>query len=108
MNLFLILNYQGIISDHWKWHGSKVLKEAGSSGSLVLNNQAYKPSSDGVLIYFTASSGDLSNELGRVENAGKILLQKRQISEDAGYMALFSDWEGVTGLLCVPVNNLYI
>ena len=68
---------------------------AGSSGSLVLNNQAYKPSSDGVLIYFTASSGDLSNELSKVENAGgKILLQKRQISEEAGYMALFSDSEG--------------
>jgi predicted enzyme related to lactoylglutathione lyase len=67
----------------------------GSPGSLVLNEKNYKPSSDGVLIYFTAQSGDLSNELSRVEKAGgKILISKRQISEDVGYMALLTDTEG--------------
>jgi hypothetical protein len=67
----------------------------GSPGSLVFNEKAYKPSQDGVLLYFTAHSGDVSNELGRVENAGgKILLPKTHISEDVGYMALFSDSEG--------------
>jgi len=68
---------------------------AGASGSLVYNERAYKPSMDGVLIYFTALSGDLSIELGKVEKSGgKIILQKTQISEEVGYMALFSDSEG--------------
>jgi hypothetical protein len=68
---------------------------SGSAGSLVFNKQAYKPSSDGILIYFTARSGDVSTELGKVTKAGgKILLPKTKISDDVGYMALFSDSEG--------------
>ena len=56
---------------------------------------AYKPSTDGVLVYFTAHSGDLANELSRVENAGgKVLQGKKQISEEYGYMALITDSEG--------------
>ena len=67
----------------------------GASGALVLNEKFYKPSRDGILIYFTPPSGDLSNELARVENAGgKILIPKKQISEDIGYMALIPDSEG--------------
>jgi uncharacterized protein len=69
--------------------------KAGTTGSLVYNERAYKPSMEGVLIYFTAISGDLSIELGKVESSGgKILLPKTQISEEVGYMALFSDSEG--------------
>jgi len=69
--------------------------DSGAAGSLVLNEKSYKPSPDGVLIYFTAQSGDLSNELGKVEQAGgKILIQRRQISEDVGYMAVILDTEG--------------
>jgi predicted enzyme related to lactoylglutathione lyase len=35
------------------------------------------------------------NELARVEDAGgKILVPKKQISEDVGYMAVFIDTEG--------------
>jgi hypothetical protein len=68
---------------------------SGSPGALVYNESAYKPSRDGVLIYFTAGSGDLSIELSKVESSGgKILLPKRQISEKVGYMALISDSEG--------------
>ena len=68
---------------------------SGSPGSLVSNQRAYKPSQDGVLIYFTAHSGDVSNELARVEKAGgKILLPRTQISEEVGFMALISDSEG--------------
>lgn len=67
----------------------------GSGGSLVHLETAYKPSTDGVLVYFTAHSGDLSNELSRVEAAGgKVLLEKRLITEDIGYMGLFLDSEG--------------
>jgi uncharacterized protein len=67
----------------------------GSGASLVFNKENYKPSRDGVLIYITASSGDLSNELGKVEKAGgKVLMPKTQISEEYGFMALFIDPEG--------------
>jgi hypothetical protein len=67
----------------------------GSGGSLVHYPAAYKPSTDGVLVYFTAHSGDLANELSRIEAAGGQVLQgKTQISEDHGYMALFIDSEG--------------
>ena len=67
----------------------------GSPGSLVHHPEYYKPSTDGVVIYLTAHSGDLNNELSRVEEAGgKILQPKTQISEDYGYMALIIDSEG--------------
>lgn len=69
--------------------------QIGSAGSLVKSEKNYKPSTDGVLIYFTAQSGDLSNELGKVEKAGgKIVLQKKLISEDYGFIALVIDTEG--------------
>ena len=67
----------------------------GSGGSLVRHPDYYKPSADGTLVYFTAHSGDLNNELGRVETAGgKVLQKKTLITEDIGYMALFIDTEG--------------
>ncbi len=66
----------------------------GAGGSLA-KAKGYKPSKDGVLIYMTATSGDLANELGRVEAAGgKIREPKKLITEDIGYMAVFIDTEG--------------
>jgi predicted enzyme related to lactoylglutathione lyase len=68
---------------------------AGSPGSLVYMPDFYTPSANGVLIYLTAHSGDLNNELSRVEEAGgKILQGKKQISEEYGHMALLLDTEG--------------
>jgi predicted enzyme related to lactoylglutathione lyase len=67
----------------------------GSGGSLVYYPESYKPSDDGVLVYLTAHSGDLANELSRVKEAGgKVLQGKTQISEEHGYMALILDTEG--------------
>jgi uncharacterized protein len=67
----------------------------GASGSLVLNDELHKPSNEGVLIYFTAQSGDLSVELSRVEGAGgKVHLPKTLITDDIGYMAIIEDTEG--------------
>lgn len=67
----------------------------GSPGSLVYHEDFYKPSKNGVLIYLTAHSGDLDNELSRVEEAGGTILQgKKQISEEYGFMALILDSEG--------------
>ncbi len=69
--------------------------QIGSAGSLVKSEGNYNPSTEGVLIYFTAQSGDLSIELARVEKAGgKILRPKIQISETHGFMALVLDTEG--------------
>jgi hypothetical protein len=67
----------------------------GSPGSLVFHKEMYQPSAQGSLLYFTAHSGDLNEELGRVKDAGgKVLQEKTLIAEEIGYMALFKDSEG--------------
>jgi predicted enzyme related to lactoylglutathione lyase len=54
----------------------------GSPASLVYHKEFYKPSTDGMLIYFTSQSGDLSNELSKVEPAGgKVLMQKNLLQK---------------------------
>jgi len=66
----------------------------GAPGSLV-KHEAYTPSSDGTVVYFTSPSGDLVNELAKVEQAGgKVLKEKTLITEDIGYMCLLLDTEG--------------
>lgn len=72
-----------------------VEKGLGTSGSLVRYEHGYKPSVDGILIYMTSPSGDLATELSRVNNAGgKVLSEKKLITEEIGYMGLFIDSEG--------------
>jgi predicted enzyme related to lactoylglutathione lyase len=67
----------------------------GCAGALVRFPEAYKPSTDGVVIYFTAFSGDVAVELSRVEAAGgKVLMARKLISEEIGYMGMFLDTEG--------------
>jgi predicted enzyme related to lactoylglutathione lyase len=67
--------------------------DEGVSGALCAGAD-YKPSMDGALIYLNANP-DLNETLNKVEAAGgKILLAKRQISPEYGYMALFTDSEG--------------
>jgi len=67
----------------------------GAMGSLVCHKDFYKPSQDGVLIYLSSPSGDINNELSRIEAAGgKLLKSKTLISQDVGYMGLFIDSEG--------------
>lgn len=67
----------------------------GAPGSLVYFPELYKPSTEGVVVYFTAFSGDLAVELSRVEEAGgKVLKEKTLINEEIGYMGLFQDSEG--------------
>jgi hypothetical protein len=67
----------------------------GSAGSLVYHEEFYKPSTDGILIYFSSHTRDLSNELSKVESSGgKILIPRTLIKEDIGYMAVFMDTEG--------------
>lgn len=67
----------------------------GSPGTLAKHADNYIPSVDGVLIYLTAHSGDLDNELARVEpNGGRVIQPKTKISDEYGNMALFIDSEG--------------
>ncbi len=65
----------------------------GASGMLVLHPEFYHPSKEGVLVYF--SSSDLNQELSRIENAGgKIIVPRKEISPEVGFMAVFMDTEG--------------
>jgi len=68
----------------------------GISGSLVKSEGNYIPSSThGAVVYFNSQSGDVSDELARVEAAGGEILQpKTLISNEIGYMALVLDSEG--------------
>ena len=67
-----------------------------AAGSLVHHAEFYRPSStDGVLIYFTSPSGDVANELDKVEQfGGKLLRHKTPVGEAFGFMGLFLDSEG--------------
>lgn len=67
----------------------------GSAGSLVYNKKFYQPSAKGILIYFTALSGDVAKELSRVRKAGgKVIMPKKLITKELGHMAVFLDSEG--------------
>ncbi|MFH1802838.1 MAG: VOC family protein [archaeon] len=66
----------------------------GATGSLVKHDEHYRPCNTGTLVYFTAHSGDLKNELGRVEDAGgKVMQEKTQLGEN-GFVAFVLDTEG--------------
>ena len=66
-----------------------------ATGSLVKHPEFYKPSLEGTLAYFDSPSGNLENDLNEVDAAGgKVVICKKQISPDHGYMAVFYDTEG--------------
>lgn len=68
---------------------------SGAAGSLVYHKEFYKPSTDGTLVYLMSQTGDLSDELSRIEGAGgQVLVPKTLIAENYGYMAVFLDSEG--------------
>jgi predicted enzyme related to lactoylglutathione lyase len=67
----------------------------GSPGSLVRDEAFYTPGQEGPLIYFSSQTGDLNDEVKKVEAAGgKVISPKKLIAEDIGYMALIIDSEG--------------
>lgn len=70
-------------------------KLPGSPGGLI-KHPVYKPSlTRGVLIYFSSMVGDLRQELSRVKKSGgKIIMPRKLISPDIGYMAIIKDSEG--------------
>jgi uncharacterized protein len=74
---------------------TEVKDSIGATGSLVHHPGYYKPSTDGVLIYFTSFAGDVNIELSRAEGAGgTVVMEKKLITPEIGYMAIFEDTEG--------------
>ncbi|HRD07019.1 MAG: VOC family protein [Saprospiraceae bacterium] len=66
-----------------------------TTGALVYHPDFYQPSgTTGCLIYLNANP-DLQIVLDRINaNGGTILVPKTQISDEYGFMAVFSDTEG--------------
>jgi uncharacterized protein len=65
----------------------------GVGGSLV-KGASYKPTQEGAVIYLNANP-DLAIVESRIEKAGgKVVISKRLITDELGYMGLFIDSEG--------------
>ncbi|MCH9030981.1 MAG: VOC family protein [candidate division Zixibacteria bacterium] len=63
-------------------------------GCAIVSGEGYTPGAQGAIVYLNAGP-DLQVVADRVEKAGgKIIQDKKQISEEYGYMALFLDCEG--------------
>jgi len=63
-------------------------------GGTLIQHEWYKPSASGVLVYLNAEP-DLEKVLSNVEKAGgKVLIRKKMISPEIGYMGVFDDTEG--------------
>ena len=64
-----------------------------NSGALACG-KSYKPSQSGGLIYLNGGK-DLSEILNRVQKAGgKVLLEKKFLAKEAGFIGYFTDTEG--------------
>lgn len=64
------------------------------SGSLICVPSFYQPGVAGPMLYLDGDP-DLSLALAKVEaSGGKILIPKRQISPERGFMGVFQDTEG--------------
>ena len=80
----------GLIMAWFPWDESL----GGAGGSLVFHQQFYHPSREsGPLVYFSCE--DCALELEKIRAAGgEVMIPKRQISPEIGYMAVFLDTEG--------------
>lgn len=92
-NVFEIeINLQQLDGIEMGWFPNKN-QQGMATGSLIKAGAHYKPSQDGILIYFVCK--DVANEIGRVKTAGGyVISDKTLISENHGYMAYFKDSEG--------------
>lgn len=63
-------------------------------GAAICWGEGYDAGTSGPVVYLDANP-DLTVILGKIENAGgKIIQEKKQISPEHGFMALFLDSEG--------------
>ena len=73
----------------------------GKLSGAIAKHENYKPSMDGVKIYFNGNP-DLADAFSRVEAAGgSIIMPKTTISPEIGSMAFFTDTEGN----CVAIHS---
>ena len=92
----MILNYtMPVVVNEAAFKLGMLPSEANGAGGGIIWSAAYKPSkTDGVLIYLNGNP-DLQEILSRIPDAGgNILIEKRQISPQFGFMAMFIDTEG--------------
>lgn len=69
------------------------MKGYANSGAIV-QGEGYIPSDKGALIYFNGGD-DLKVIQDRIRPAGgKVIMEKRKISDDIGFMSIFLDTEG--------------
>ncbi|MBA3647299.1 MAG: VOC family protein [Chitinophagales bacterium] len=92
-----IFNYKMFVLDlgsNFKM-GFLPFEEKSIGGAVVWNEGFYKPgATEGPLVYLNGNP-DLIIILNHVETAGgKIIIPKRQVSPQFGYMAVFIDSEG--------------
>ena len=74
------------------WFPSKRGAE-GASGALV-KHRLSEPSTKGTLVHFSSPSGNLTNELHRVEKAGGNVLSPKTSIGPFGFYAFVEDTEG--------------
>ena len=68
-------------------------RNAYGAGGALVQNENYTPQTDGLLAYFQCP--DVKQALNRANaSGGKILLEKRHVSDDFGFMGLALDSEG--------------
>jgi len=71
-----------------------LLAERGGVSGAIVKGEGYTPSPEGTLAYLNGGN-DLSVVLGRIEEAGGQVIQpKTLITEEIGFIALFTDSEG--------------
>lgn len=63
-------------------------------GCAICQGEAYTPGSAGPLVYLNANPDLSVVEEKIIKQGGSIIISKRMISPDFGYMALFKDTEG--------------
>ncbi len=93
----ILLNFEmHVVINEDKFKMGLLSADSGTGGgAIVWHPEFYNPSSqDGPLIYFNANP-DLTTMLDRVVAAGgKVIIPKRQVSPQFGFMAVFTDSEG--------------
>lgn len=75
------------------WFPSDMTRH-GTSGALVQNEKFYKPAKEsGALLYLSCDDVKLALDRAK-ENGAQVLIEKRQISPEHGFMGVLIDLEG--------------
>lgn len=90
--------YEAIFDIHLSVHNLGALKmgifPSQKFGCAICQGEAYIPGAAGTVVYLNANPDLSFVEEKIIEQGGSIIISKRMISSDFGYMALFKDTEG--------------